>query len=192
MGATASEKALPHHAPGAPPVVQPNMIINPGGGQQMILTNGTLMSVPQNQGIMYQQLPDGSIVQVANQMPLIQPAGQQLVAAPPLQGQVMVNGPGQIVQGNAPQLILTPQGLMQAVAPMGGIQNINTLAPNLNQATHMKRSKEKKKSNTKRKEKSSSDTSVDFDNNDNEGYVERDSVDETDTSFEDHNLPLAK
>merc|ERR1712073_123699 len=141
--------------------VQPNMIINPGGGQQMILTNGTLMSVPQNQGIMYQQLPDGSIVQVANQMPLIQPAGQHLVAAPSLQGQVMVNGPGQIVQGNAPQLILTPQGLMQAVAPMGGIQNINTLAPNLNQGTHMKRSKEKKKSNTKRKEKSSSDTSFD-------------------------------
>ena len=168
----------------APPVVQPNMIINPGG-QQMILTNGTLMSVPQNQGIMYQQLPDGSIVQVANQMPLIQPPGQQLVAAPSLQGQVMVNGPGQIVQGNAPQLILTPQGLMQAVAPMGGIQNINTLAPNMNQGTHMKRSKEKKKSNTKRKEKSSSDTSVDFDNNDNEGSIERDSVDETDTSFEE-------
>ena len=159
----------------SPQVIPQNMIINPPN-QQMVLANGTLMAVPQNQGIMYQQLPDGTLVQVASQMPLIQQQGQQIMAAPPVQGQVMVAG-GQLINAGAPQLVMTPQGLMQVVGPAtAGISN-----PNVNTSTEQKKQDKK---NTKRKSKSSaSDSSMEQDNTD--GGAEGDSLDDHDTSFDD-------
>ena len=147
-------------------VPQQNVLVNPAN-QQMILANGTLMAVPQAQGIMYQQLPDGSLVQVASQIP----AMGTMIAQP---SQLMVN---------TPQLILTPQGLMQAVGPIGAVPDINRQVSPGFQA-QKKRVRETKKSKSKKKMKaSSSDTSMEQDAS--EGVVERDSVDETDTSFEE-------
>ena len=162
-------------------VVPQNMVINPPG-QQMIIANGTLMTLPQTQGIIYQQLPDGTLLQMANQIPMLPQAGQQLVAAPPIQGQVMINGSPQIIQGNnAPQFILTPQGLMQTVGPVGANPNINKMAINVSPSDSKKKAKKSRKK--KKETASSSDTSMELENN--EGVVERDSVDEADTSFED-------
>ena len=157
-------------------VIPQNMIINPPN-QQMVLANGTLMAVPQNQGIMYQQLPDGTLLQVASQMPMIQQQGQQIMAAPPVQGQVMVAAGGQLIHAGAPQLIMTPQGLMQAVGPAAaGIIN-----PNIGTLTEQKKQDKK---NTKRKAKSSaSNSSMEQDNID--GGIEGDSLDDHDTSFDD-------
>ena len=136
-----------------PQVVPQNLVVNPPG-QQMIL-------VPQAQGIIYQQLGDGSLVQVASQMPALQ--------------QVMVN---------TPQLILTPQGIMQTVGPLGTAQDmVRQVSPGF--PAQKKRGREARKGKPRKKVKASgSDTSLEQDNS--EGVVERDSVDtETDTSFEE-------
>ena len=123
----------------SPQVIPQNMIINPPN-QQMVLANGTLMAVPQNQGIMYQQLPDGTLLQVASQMPMIQQQGQQIMTAPPVQGQVMVTAGGQLIHGGGPQLVMTPQGLMQTVGPaVAGINN-----PNIGTLTEQKKPNKKK------------------------------------------------
>ena len=160
----------------SPQVVPQNMIINPPS-QQMVLANGTLVAVPQNQGIMYQQLPDGTLVQVASQMPMIQQ--QQIVAAPPVQGQVMVTAGGQLIHGGAPQLLMTPQGLVQAVGPaVAGINN-----QTIGSLTEQKKPNKKKAHTSRKAKSSSSDTSMDQDNTD--GGAERDSLDDHDTSFED-------
>ena len=160
----------------SPQVIPQNVVINPPN-QQMVLGNGTLMAVPQNQGIMYQQLPDGTLLQVASQMPMIQQQGQQIMAAPPAQGQVMVAAGGQLIHAGAPQLIMTPQGLMQAVGPAAaGILN-----PNIGTLTEQKKQDKK---NTKRKAKSSASiSSMEQDNID--GGAEGDSLDDHDTSFDD-------
>ena len=141
-------------------VVPQNMVINPPG-QQMIIANGTLMTLPQTQGIIYQQLSDGTLLQMANQIPMLPQAGQQLVAAPPIQGQVMINGSPQIIQGNnAPQFILTPQGLMQTVGPVGANPNINKMAINVSPSDSKKKAKKSRKK--KKETASSSDTSMEL------------------------------
>ena len=160
----------------SPQVIPQNMIINPPS-QQIMMSNGTLVAVPQNQGIMYQQLPDGTLVQVASPMPMIQHQGQQIMAAPSVQGQVMVTAGGQLIHGSGPQLVMTPQGLMQAVGPaVTGINNIGT-------STEHKKPNRKKGHTSRKAKSSSSDTSMDQDNTD--GGAERDSLDDHDTSFED-------
>lgn len=89
-----------------------NILLNQPGSQ-MILSNGTLMTVPQPQGIMYQQLPDGTLIQVQNTqpMPIIQQGGQQIFAQGALPGQL-------VLQGN--QLIMTQSGIVQAQGPIQG------------------------------------------------------------------------
>ena len=144
-----------------------NMIVNPPG-QQMIVANGAMMTMPQ--GVMYQHLPDGTLVPVAQQVPMLAQGGQQLLAAP-MQGQVLVNGSGQMIPTGSQQFIMTPQGLMQTVGPV----------PNVAINTHnipKKKSKHGKKRH-KQAKSSSSDTSMDTENN--EGSNEGDA----DTSFED-------
>merc|ERR1719219_919803 len=90
----------------------------------------------------------------------------------------MVAPPSQPVVVNTPQLILTPGGLMQALAgPLPAVQEVNKqLSPSF--TAQRKRGREAKKSRPKKKMKaSSSDTSLE-----QEGA---EGVDETDTSFEE-------
>ena len=162
-----------------PQVIPPNMIINPPS-QQMVLSNGTLITVPQNQGIMYQQLPDGTVVQVAAQMPMIHHPGQQIMPTPPVQGQVILATGGQLIQGGTPQLIMTPQGL--AVGSVGAVSG-NSNDPTSGTMTVPKKKNSKKVQINRKIKSSSSDTSMDHDNAD--GGAERDSMDDNDTSFED-------
>ena len=151
--------------PVQPQLVTQNMVINPG--QQMIMTNGTIMAMPQTPGIMYQQLADGSLVQMQSQ---VIPQPQQIISGQPLQGQVLVNNQG--------QFMLAPQGMVQAVGSVPN-QTPGDSPP--------KRKKGTKKSRLDTSSKSSSsDTSMETDNTDNtEGVNDRDSVDDTDTSFEE-------
>ena len=154
--------------PVQPQMVTQNMVINPATGQQMILANGPIMTMQQTQGVMYQQLPDGSLVQIHNQMPII-PQAQPILSGQAVQGQMLVNGQGQFV--------MTPQGLMQAVGslPTASSSSSSDISPK-----SWKSIKKSKGSNSK---SSSSDTSMETDNTD--ANTERDSVDETDTSFEE-------
>ena len=88
-------------------VMTPNLMMNPGG-QQMILQNGTLMAL-QPQSIIYQQLPDGTLLQVQNQIPVLQQQNHQIISAP-----IVLNNGGNIM--SSPQFIMTPQGLMQTIS----------------------------------------------------------------------------
>ena len=88
-------------------VMTPNLMMNPGG-QQMILQNGTLMAL-QPQSIIYQQLPDGTLLQVQNQIPVLQQQNHQIITAP-----IVLNNGGNIMGG--PQFLMTPQGLMQTIS----------------------------------------------------------------------------
>ena len=142
-------------------VLPQNILVNPPNQQMILAANGTLMAVPQvpqvaqvppAPGIMYQQMADGTLLQ------MVAPPSQQLVL-------------------NTPQLILTPGGLMQTLAPLPPVQEVNKqLSPGF--TAQRKRTRESKKSRAKKKMKaSSSDTSLE-----QEGC---EGVDETDTSFED-------
>merc|ERR1712029_1001990 len=119
---------------------------------------------------MYQQLADGSLVQMQSQ---VIPQPQQIISGQPLQGQVLVNNQG--------QFMLAPQGMVRAVGSVPN-QTPGDSPP--------KRKKGTKKSRLDTSSKSSSsDTSMETDNTDNtdntEGVNDRDSVDDTDTSFEE-------
>ena len=114
---------------------QTNLVLNQSGqvmnvGNQMIVSNGTLVSVPAMQtGVLFNQLPDGTLVQVQNNtgmiaapMPMLQ-AGQPILAAgTPINGPIFVNngtapGPsqgGQVISGSTGTFFMTPQGLIQA------------------------------------------------------------------------------
>eukprot|EP00090_Calanus_glacialis_P002090 TRINITY_DN11563_c0_g1_i1.p1 TRINITY_DN11563_c0_g1~~TRINITY_DN11563_c0_g1_i1.p1 ORF type:complete len:2112 (+),score=439.27 TRINITY_DN11563_c0_g1_i1:899-6337(+) len=167
----------------SPQVVPQNILVNQPG-QQMILSNGTLMTVPQPQGIMYQQLPDGTLVQVQNQFPLLPQGGQQLIAGAPLQGQIMINNPGQIIQGNAPQFIMTPQGLVQAIGPLTGDILPTSGSRHIMSGQGIQIPRKKPKAKPKRKAKPVR-LEPSMEQDPSEGVIERDSVDDTDTSFEE-------
>merc|ERR1712130_596820 len=149
-------------APTASPQVVPQNILVNQPGQQMILSNGTLMTVPQPQGIMYQQLPDGTLVQ----------------------GQIMLNNPGQILQGNTPQFIMTPQGLVQAIAPLPGDILPSSGSRPVIAGQGIQIPKKKPKAKPKRKAKPAR-VDPPAEQESGEGVIEQDSVDETDTSFEE-------
>jgi len=89
----------------APPGPGAQLVV---GGQAMPGMQGMIL-MPQPQGIMYQQMPDGSLVQMQGQvMP---------------QGQILVPGPGQVVPGAPPsQLLVTQGGLVQGVQGMPPLQ----------------------------------------------------------------------
>merc|ERR1719219_1503652 len=120
----------------------------------MILSNGTLMTVPQPQGIMYQQLPDGTLIQVQNTqpMPIIQQGGQQIFAQGTLPGTL----PGQLVlQGN--QLIMTQGGIVQAQGQLqGDMVTINTqrqIVPSPQSTTIVTKPKENSRKTRPKKKK---------------------------------------
>ena len=167
----------------SPQVVPQNILVNQPG-QQMILSNGTLMTVPQPQGIMYQQLPDGTLVQVQNQFPLLPQGGQQLITGAPIQGQIMLNNPAQILQGNSPQLIMTPQGLVQAIGPLAGDILPTSGARPIISGQGIQIPRKKPKAKPKRKAKPTRGE-LPVEQESGEGVIEQDSVDETDTSFEE-------
>merc|ERR550532_1137956 len=109
--------------------------------------------VAQAPGMMYQQMADGTLVQ------MVAPPSHQVVL-------------------NTPQLILTPGGLMQALAPLPALQEVNKqLPPGF--TAQRKRVRETKKSRPKKKMKASSSSSTSLEPEGCEG------VDETDTSFEE-------
>merc|ERR550532_468926 len=109
--------------------------------------------VAQAPGMMYQQMADGTLVQ------MVAPPSHQVVL-------------------NTPQLILTPGGLMQALAPLPALQEVNKqLSPGF--TAQRKRVRETKKSRPKKKMKASSSSSTSLETEGCEG------VDETDTSFEE-------
>jgi len=174
----------------SPQVVPQNILVNQPG-QQMILSNGTLMTVPQPQGIMYQQLPDGTLVQVQSQFPLIPHGGQQVIAGSPIQGQIMINNQGQIIPGHPPQFIMTPQGLVQALGPLTGDIQPAPNSRHLISGQPVQQVRKKSKAKTKKKAKPIGlELSVEHETG--EGVIERDSVDETDTSFEEPQASTSK
>merc|ERR1719412_254433 len=95
----------------APPSSGTQMIniaqASPGPGAQIVVGGQGMILMPQPQGIMYQQMPDGSLVQMQGQM------------LP--QGQIIMPGQGQVTQGAASsQMVVAPAALVQGITP--GIQ----------------------------------------------------------------------
>ena len=136
---------------GAPQYVlnQPTAMLAAPPNQVLLSSNGTLMTVPTavQTGVVYNQLPDGSLVQVqaagapgpgattsAPTTALIPHPGaaghpQQIMTS---HGPIIINNPaaavagqvspqaqagGQLLQPGAPAYIMTPQGLVQASGP---------------------------------------------------------------------------
>ena len=93
--------------------VMPNSLVmtsTASGSQPVVIQQSpsTLVAVPaaQPQGIIYQQLPDGRMIQLQNsQLPMLQGSGAQVLPS----SQLVIGNPVQ------PQYIVTPQGLMQAL-----------------------------------------------------------------------------
>jgi len=146
----------------APPSSGTQMIniaqASPGPGAQIVVGGQGMILMPQPQGIMYQQMPDGSLVQMQGQM------------LP--QGQIIMPGQGQVTQGaGSSQMVVAPAALMQGITP--GIQAGPTrqlLAGPPSNPTRKRPSA--KKVRPKKKAKSAEDG-------------EEAEQDETDTSFEE-------
>lgn len=136
-------------APGAQLVV---------GGQGMQGMQGMIL-VPQPQGIMYQQMPDGTLVQVQSQMQGILP-----------QGQILLPGPNQVVQGGpGQQVLMAPGGLVQGLQPVQPGLALRQLVPG-SQPSQPKKKPAAKKKQPKKKAKL---------------VTEGADQDETDTSYEE-------
>ena len=152
----------------APPVSSTQMVTftqaGPSPGAQLVVggqgVQGMIL-MPQPQGILYQQLPDGSLVQVQGQVQGLMP-----------QGQILVPGPGQMVPGGpGPQLVVAPGGLVQGLAPIqAGFSQRQILPGASGQQTRKKPSAKKGKPKKKAKEA-------------DEGAEQE--QDETDTSYEE-------
>ena len=129
----------------------------PGPGAQIVVGGQSMILMPQPQGIMYQQMPDGSLVQMQGQ---VLPQGQILMAG---QGQVPPGAPNS-------QMIVAPGSLVQGLAPVpqGPNRQLLSVAP----SNPPRKRQSAKKVRPKKKVKSAED------NDDAE-------QDETDTSFEE-------
>ena len=147
----------------APPSSGTQMIniaqASPGPGAQIVVGGQGMILMPQPQGIMYQQMPDGSLVQMQGQM------------LP--QGQIIMPGQGQVTQGAASsQMVVAPAALVQGITP--GIQAGPTrqLLGGGPPGNPTRKRPSAKKARPKKKAKSAEDG-------------EEAEQDETDTSFEE-------
>ena len=129
----------------------------PGAGAQIVVGGQSMILMPQPQGIMYQQMPDGSLVQMQGQ---VLPQGQILMAG---QGQVPPGAPNS-------QMIVAPGSLVQGLAPVpqGPNRQLLSVAP----SNPPRKRQNAKKVRPKKKVKSAEDR-------------EDAEQDETDTSFEE-------
>ena len=164
--------------PSQPQMISPGFVLNQQQQQPMILHNGQLMTLAQPQGMIYQQLPDGTLLQVQNQLPVLQPPQP-----------IMINNPGaaghQIINNHTPQYIMTPQGLMQTVSPVQTQQAAVMSSP-----TQPKRAKRtgsgKKKPRRVRPKAPTAAEEVD-----EQDGAENVSAEDTDTSYEEPQIGRA-
>ena len=152
----------------APPSSGAQMIniaqASPGPGAQIVVGGQGMILMPQPQGIMYQQMPDGSLMQIQGQ---VLPQGQILM---PGQGQVAPGGPSS-------QMVVAPGGLVQGIAPLppGPSRQLLSGAP----GSQPRKRPNAKKVRPKKKAKSAEDG-------------EEAEQDETDTSFEEPQASTSK
>ena len=152
----------------APPSSGTQMIniaqASPGPGAQIVVGGQGMILMPQPQGIMYQQMPDGSLVQMQGQ---VLPQGQILM---PGQGQVAPGGPSS-------QMVVAPGGLVQGITPLppGPTRQLLSGAP----GSQPRKRPSAKKVRPKKKAKSGEDG-------------EEADQDETDTSFEEPQASTSK
>merc|ERR1719266_1508251 len=152
----------------APPSSGTQMIniaqASPGPGAQIVVGGQGMILMPQPQGIMYQQMPDGSLVQMQGQ---VLPQGQILM---PGQGQVAPGGPSS-------QMVVAPSGLVQGITPLppGPTRQLLSTAP----SNQPRKRPSAKKVRPKKKAKSAEDG-------------EEAEQDETDTSFEEPQASTSK
>ena len=135
----------------SPILPQPNLVLNQAGqvmtnvGNQMILSNGTLVQMPAMQaGVVLNQMPDGTLYQVQNPpgmlatatpFPMIQPGQPIITTNGQFTGPIFVNQGGAppsgapVIQGQpGGTFIMTPQGLVQAtpIPPTSGASSVST------------------------------------------------------------------
>lgn len=158
--------------PSQPQMISPGFVLNQQQQQPMILHNGQLMTLAQPQGMIYQQLPDGTLLQVQNQLPVLQPPQP-----------IMINNPGaaghQIINNHTPQYIMTPQGLMQTVSPVQTQQAAVMSSP-----TQPKRAK-RTGSGKKKPRRVRPKTPTAAEEVDEQDGAENVSAEDTDTSYEE-------